>query len=95
VVTVIPGGITDALTQLFGFGQPTYGFGLSLTLPMRNHAAAADYADALVQKKIDSLRVRTSEQNARCWCSPRSQASRTAGQRGTSESRSRPGEGAC
>lgn len=65
VVTVIPGGITDALGQLFGFGQPTYGFGLSLTLPMRNHAAAADYADALVAKKIDSLRVRTSEQNAR------------------------------
>jgi outer membrane protein TolC len=65
VITVIPGGITDALSQLFGFGQPTYGFGLSLTLPMRNHAAAADYADALVAKKIDSLKVRTSEQNAR------------------------------
>src|SRR5260370_14327111 len=65
VTTVIPGGISDALGQLFGFGQPTYGFGLSLSLPVKNHAAAADYADALVSKKLDALRVRTAELNAR------------------------------
>jgi outer membrane protein TolC len=65
VVGVIPGGITDALSQLFGFGQPTYGFGLSLSLPVKNHAAAADYADALVNKKLDAMRVRVAEQNAR------------------------------
>jgi len=65
VTTVIPGGISDALGQLFGFGQPTYGFGLTLSLPVKNHAAAADYADALVSKKLDALRVRTAELNAR------------------------------
>ncbi len=65
VTTIIPGGISDALGQLFGFGQPTYGFGLSLSLPVKNHAAAADYADALVSKKLDALRVRTAELNAR------------------------------
>src|SRR5258708_1949364 len=33
VTTIIPGGISDALGQLFGFGQPTYGFALPLSLP--------------------------------------------------------------
>ena len=65
VVGVVPGGISDALGQLFGFGQPTYGFGLTLALPIKNHAAAANYADALVSKKLDAMRVRVAEQNAR------------------------------
>ncbi len=65
IVSVVPGGITDALGQLFGFGQPTYGFGLTLSLPIKNHAAAANLADAMVSKKINALRVRTAEQNVR------------------------------
>ena len=65
ITGVIPGGITDALGQLFGFGLPTYGFGLTLSLPLKNHAAAANLADATVSKRMDVLRVRSTEQNVR------------------------------
>ena len=64
-VTVIPGGVTDALSQLFGFGLPTYGFGLTLSLPLRNRAAAANLADATVSKKLDAFRLRSAEQGVR------------------------------
>jgi len=65
VVTVIPGGVTDALSQLFGFGLPTYGFGLTLSLPLKNRAAAANLADATVSKKLDAFRLRSAEQGVR------------------------------
>lgn len=65
VVSVIPGGVTDALAQLFGFGLPTYGFGLTLNLPIKNRAAAANLADAAVSKKMDALRVRLNQQTVR------------------------------
>jgi outer membrane protein len=64
-VTVIPGGVTDALSQLFGFGLPTYGFGLTLSLPLKNRAAAANLADAMVSKKLDAFRLRSAEQGVR------------------------------
>jgi outer membrane protein TolC len=65
IVGIIPGGVTDALGQLFGFGLPTYGFGLNLNLPLRNHAAVSNLADAMVSKKLDTLRVRAAEQQIR------------------------------
>jgi outer membrane protein len=65
VVTVIPGGVTDALSQLFGFGLPTYGFGLTLSLPLKNRVAAANLADAAVSKKLDAYRLRSAEQGVR------------------------------
>ncbi len=61
----IPGGLGDALSQMFGFGFPVYTFGLNLQLPIRNHAAVADMADAMVQKKRDVLTVRTMQQQVR------------------------------
>jgi len=61
----VPGGFGDALSQMFGFGYPMYTFGLQLRLPIRNHAAAADMADAVVAKKRDALNVRTVEQQVR------------------------------
>jgi outer membrane protein TolC len=63
--TVIPGGLGDSLSQLFGFGYPTYAFGLTLSLPLRDRRAAADYADAVVNKRLDMLRLRTQEQGVR------------------------------
>ncbi|HSB13645.1 MAG TPA: TolC family protein [Bryobacteraceae bacterium] len=63
--TMIPGGFGDALDQLFGFNFPTYAFGLTLRLPLRDRAAAADFADAVVQKRLNSLRARTAEQSIR------------------------------
>lgn len=65
VTSVIPGGITDALSQMFGFGFPTYTFGLSLQLPIKDRATAANLADAVVQRKLDVLTSRVAEQNIR------------------------------
>jgi HAE1 family hydrophobic/amphiphilic exporter-1 len=62
---MIPGGFGDALDQLFGFNFPTYAFGLTLRLPLRDRAASADFADAVVQKRLNSLRARTAEQSIR------------------------------
>jgi outer membrane protein TolC len=61
----IPGGFGDSLSQMFGFGYPAYSFGLNLSLPIRNRAATADMADALVQKKRDALTVRNNRQAIR------------------------------
>jgi outer membrane protein len=65
VIAPVPGGFADALSQMFGFGFPIYSFGINLQLPIRSHAAAADMADALVQKKRDALVVRTTQQQIR------------------------------
>lgn len=65
IVRTVPGGFREALDQLFSFGLPTYRFGLTLTLPLRDRAAQADLADALVRKKLDSLRARSLEQQIR------------------------------
>jgi len=62
---VVPGGIGDALGQLFGFGFPTYQAGLTLILPVRSRAASATMANSLVQKKQDSLALRNFQQNVR------------------------------
>ncbi|HYM11274.1 MAG TPA: TolC family protein [Bryobacterales bacterium] len=60
-----PGGFTDAVDQLFGFGFPVYGFSLTLRLPLRNRQAAADLADAAVNKKREMLNLRNLEQQIR------------------------------
>ena len=65
VITSLPGGLTDALGQMFGFGFSTYQFGLRLSLPIRNRAASADMADAVVRKKQDALTLRTTAQTVR------------------------------
>src|SRR6516165_8453362 len=63
--SIIPGGIGDALGQMFGFGYPMYFASLNLTLPIRNHAASAAMATALVQKKADALNLRNQQQAIR------------------------------
>jgi len=65
VVEPVPGGIADALGQMFGFGYPTYQAGLVLTLPIRSRAASATMANAVVQKKQDALTLRNQQQNIR------------------------------
>ncbi|MBZ5585680.1 MAG: TolC family protein [Acidobacteriia bacterium] len=63
--TGVAGGLGDALSQMFHFGFPVYSYGLRLRFPVRDHAAAADLADALVRKKADALQLRKVEQNMR------------------------------
>jgi outer membrane protein TolC len=65
VLTTVPGGISDALSQMFGFGFSSYQLGLRLTLPIKSRAASADMADAVVRKRQDVLTLRTTQQGVR------------------------------
>jgi outer membrane protein TolC len=64
-VVAIPGGIGNALDQLFHFNFPVYSFGLRLSLPIRDRRAAADLGDALVRKKQNALRLQKLHQSVR------------------------------
>lgn len=65
IVTAIPGGFSDSLSQMFGFGYPLYSLGATLRLPIKSRQATADMADALVSKKRDALTLRTEQQQVR------------------------------
>jgi outer membrane protein TolC len=65
VSAVVPGGIADALDQMFGFSYPTYYAALTLNLPIKNRAASAAMATATVQKKTDMLNMRNQAQAVR------------------------------
>lgn len=65
VIGVIPGGLSDALSQLGRFDFPTYTVGLSLNLPLRNRQAAATLANQSIAKKQDLYDLRSTEQDVR------------------------------
>ena len=65
VSTVIPGGFGNAFEQMGGFGFPITGGGIQLRLPIKDRNAAANYSDAIVNKRLDQLRLRAVEQNVR------------------------------
>jgi outer membrane protein TolC len=65
LIGVSPGGLGDALGQIWRFNYPTYGFSLTLQLPVRDRRAVANLADAAVSKRLDTLRIRQAEQDAR------------------------------
>jgi outer membrane protein len=44
---------SSSMSQLFGFTYPTYYAQLSLTLPIKNHAAKAEMGNALVSRRSD------------------------------------------
>ncbi len=50
---VSTGGFGDSLNQLFGFGYPSYGFSLTLNLPIRNRSGQAALGNALVSRRRD------------------------------------------
>ena len=55
-------GFGSALGQVFGFGSPTYGFTLSLNLPLRNSAGEASLANALVAQTGAAYQERNERQ---------------------------------
>ena len=55
-------GLGDALGQIRRFDFPTYGFTLSLNLPIRNRAAQAGLGNALVTKRRNLYFMRRQEQ---------------------------------
>ena len=56
-------GLGNTLSQSFRFTYPAYGATLSLSLPVRNHNAEANLADALVSRRHDQYQERQSDQN--------------------------------
>ena len=50
---------------MFGFNYPTYSAGLTLRCRSATATASANMANALIQKKSDSLTVRNQQQNVR------------------------------
>ncbi|MGH9465761.1 MAG: TolC family protein [Terriglobales bacterium] len=58
-------GFSNALGQLFGFGYPTYGFSLQLTLPLRNSNAESALANSLLAQTSTSYQLRNEEQQVR------------------------------
>lgn len=48
---ITPGGLGDDLQQIYNSRFPTYAFGLNITLPIRNRAAQADAARALLNER--------------------------------------------
>jgi outer membrane protein TolC len=62
---VVPGGLGDALYQMFGLNNPTYQGSINLTLPIRSRSASMNLANALVAKKTDALNLRNLQQNTR------------------------------
>jgi outer membrane protein len=56
-------GLSGSLSQTFHFTYPTYGASLSLNLPVRNHSAQANLADALVGRRQDQYQERRTTQS--------------------------------
>lgn len=58
---IVPGGFGASLSQLFGFGYPTYSATLALNFPIKNRAGQAQLGSALVSRQQD-LYTRRQEQ---------------------------------
>ncbi len=57
-----PGGLGDALGQLFHFSAPYYGFSLQMTIPVRSSQAEANLAEAMVSRNRNLYARRQLEQ---------------------------------
>jgi outer membrane protein TolC len=65
VQSVIPGGIGNALDQLFSYDYGGYSVGFSFVLPLSNRAADADYSRALNEQELSNAqRTSTAQQIA-------------------------------
>src|SRR5258708_2152249 len=56
-------GLNTSLHQVFHFTYPAYGATLSLNLPIKNHGAEANLADASVSRRRDQYEQRLTTQN--------------------------------
>ena len=56
-------GLGTSLSQVFHFTYPAYGATLSLALPLKNHSAEANLADAAVSQRRDQYQQRRTTQN--------------------------------
>jgi len=61
IIEVIPGGYGDALSQLFGLGFATWRIGFNFSMPIGNHAAEGNFAQATLaedQARAELQRIR-------------------------------------
>jgi outer membrane protein len=56
-VVIIPGGIGDAFSQLFGFGYTGYSVGFSVTVPLSNRAARGDNARSTADERTAEQKI--------------------------------------
>ena len=56
------GGLGDAFSQIGGFNYPTYGFTLSLNLPIKNHEAEASLGNDMVARRQSQYQERQEEE---------------------------------
>ena len=54
---IIPGGVSNAFSQLFGYDFTGYSFGFSVVFPLNNKAAEADYERALNEQRLSKSRM--------------------------------------
>ncbi len=62
-VLISRGGLSDAFSQIGGFGYPAYGFTLSLNLPIKNHSAEANLGNAMVSRRRSQYQARQQEED--------------------------------
>jgi len=55
-------GLTETLRQVLAFNYPSYGLGLTMTIPFRNSNGQANLADALVSKTRDAYQRRQAQE---------------------------------
>lgn len=60
---LFPGGFGDALGEIFDFSKPTYGFGLTLSFPIRSRSAQAEMAAAEIARRRDQYQERDLQQS--------------------------------
>jgi outer membrane protein len=61
VIDVVPGGYSDALSQLFGFGFSTWKIGVNLSYPIGNRTASALKAQARINREQAATALRRLE----------------------------------
>jgi outer membrane protein TolC len=59
---VVPGGVTDAFKQLFGFNYTGYNVGFTFIIPLDNKAAKADFSRAVNERKLSSSKIDATSQ---------------------------------
>jgi len=62
IIATIPGGVGDAFQQLFGYDYKGYSVGVSLTIPLNNKAAKADYDRTVNERNLTKSKLDVTRQ---------------------------------
>jgi outer membrane protein TolC len=62
ILRIVPGGVADAFSQLFGYNYTGYSVGFSLTIPLSNRASEADHERALNEQRLSQSKMEVTAQ---------------------------------